>query len=144
MAIVVAILEIILGVILQTAAVVLVIRMMRRQRLLGQLGRSFLRDALNLAAAMVVLFVGHVVQMACWALSFRLLGEFGSFGDAFYHSAVNYSTLGYGDLVMSGDWRLLGALEAATGVLMFGVSTALFFAILGRLLRDSLPAEPPG
>ena len=62
-------------------------------------------------------------------------GEFSDFGTAFYHSAVNYTTLGYGDIVMTPAWRLLGPLEAANGVLLFGVTTALVIAILQRLIE---------
>ena len=61
-------------------------------------------------------------------------GEFQEFANAFYHSAVNYTTLGYGDLLMTPSWRLLGPLEAANGALMFGVSTAMVFAVIQRLL----------
>lgn len=53
-----------------------------------------------------------------------LCGEFRDFGSAYYHSAVNYTTLGYGDIVMSPRWRLLGPLEAANGMLLLGVTGA--------------------
>jgi len=66
---------------------------------------------------------------------FVICGEFSTFEIAYYHSAVNYTTLGYGDVIMSPEWRLLGPLEAANGVLMFGVSTALIFALIQRLLQ---------
>ena len=46
-----------------------------------------------------------------------------------------YTTLGYGDLIMTQSWRLLGPLEAANGMLMFGVSTALIFALIQRMLQ---------
>jgi len=65
-----------------------------------------------------------------------ICGEFSAFGTAFYHSAVNYTTLGYGDIVMSPSWRLLGPLEGANGMLMFGVTTAIIFAIIQRLLHS--------
>ena len=64
-----------------------------------------------------------------------ICGEFQEFANAFYHSAVNYTTLGYGDLLMAPFWRLLGPLEAANGALMFGVSTAMVFAVIQRLLQ---------
>jgi hypothetical protein len=66
---------------------------------------------------------------------FILCGEFQVFGIAYYHSAVNYTTLGYGDLIMTPAWRLLGPLEAADGSLMFGVSTAMTFAVVLRLIQ---------
>src|SRR5215469_853780 len=57
------------------------------------------------------------------------------FGMAYYHSTVNYTTLGYGDVIMSPKWRLLGPLEAANGILMFGVSTAMIFTLILRLTQ---------
>ncbi|HEX8817585.1 MAG TPA: ion channel, partial [Terriglobales bacterium] len=53
----------------------------------------------------------------------------------YYHSAVNFTTLGYGDMLLSPHWRMLGPLEAATGMLMFGVSTAQVFTIIQRLAQ---------
>jgi hypothetical protein len=91
---------------------------------------------------MVVLFLGHLVQIALWAVPFRVFGEFDDFGTAFYHSAVNYASLGYGDIVMGGRWRLVGALEAASGVLMFGVTTATFFALMNGLIQKRYDREP--
>jgi hypothetical protein len=69
-----------------------------------------------------------------WAVLFVTLGEFQEFGTAYYHSAVNYTSLGYGDLLLTPSWRLLGPLEAANGALMFGVSTAMVFAVAQRLV----------
>jgi hypothetical protein len=60
-------------------------------------------------------------------------GEFRDFPTAYYHSAVN------GDLIMSVRWRLLGPLEAANGMVMFGVTTALVFGLIQRLLRARFP-----
>jgi hypothetical protein len=71
-----------------------------------------------------------------WAVLFLFCGEFRSFGVAYYHSVVNYTTLGYGDVIMTPLWRLLGPLEAANGMLMFGVSTAVIFAVIQRLIQD--------
>jgi Ion channel len=70
---------------------------------------------------------------------FYFCGEFMDFAAAFYHSAENYTTLGYGDVVMSASWRLLGPFEAGDGMLMFGVSTAMIFAVIQRLVEIRLP-----
>jgi voltage-gated potassium channel Kch len=77
-----------------------------------------------IGAVMFMLLVGNLMQVAIWAWLFMLIGEFESYGDAFYHSAVNFASLGYGDIVMSEEHRLLGALEALNGVLMVGISAA--------------------
>ena len=82
-----------------------------------------------------IAFVAHLVEIALWAGLFVLCGEFKSLQLAYYHSAVNYTTLGYGDLIMSPSWKLLGPLEAADGALMFGVSTAMIFTIAQRLMH---------
>lgn len=83
---------------------------------------------------MTMLFIGHMIQAAIWALLFDLLGEFDDFSTALYHSLVNFASLGYGDIVMSEDWRLLGAIEASTGVLMFGLSAGMIFSIMNFIL----------
>ncbi len=83
---------------------------------------------------MTMLFVGHVIQVAIWAVLFMRLGEFTDFQTAFYHSMVNFASLGYGDIVMSEKWRLLGAIEASTGVLMFGLSAGVMLALMTRIL----------
>lgn len=84
---------------------------------------------------MVLLVIGNFVQIGLWALLFQWLGEFDSFREAYYHSAVNFATLGYGDLVMSVDHRILGPLEAINGVLMIGVSTAVLMSALQNLMK---------
>jgi voltage-gated potassium channel Kch len=90
---------------------------------------------LVLTVVMILLLVSHLFQFATWALLFVWLGEFTDFATAFYHSAVNFTSLGYGDLVMSESHRLLGALEAANGVLMFGLSAGTILSVMNGLLR---------
>lgn len=83
---------------------------------------------------MTMLFIGHIAQAAVWAFLFMLLGEFGDFATAFYHSLVNLASLGYGDIVMSEQWRLLGAFEASAGVLLFGLSAGTILSIMSFIL----------
>ncbi len=96
---------------------------------------------LQLVAALLLLV--HLVNIALWAVLFWLCGEFAGFEAAYYHSAVNYSSLGYGDIVMSARWRLLGPLETIDGIVMFGISTALIFALMMRLIEQRLKAKQP-
>jgi hypothetical protein len=107
----------------------------RRETRLGRAGMRYLIDLTIVVLVMSFAFVAHMVEVAIWALLFMICGEFQDFGAAYYHSAVNYSTLGYGDLIMSPSWKLLGPLEAADGSLMFGVSTAMVFAVILRLIQ---------
>jgi hypothetical protein len=101
-------------------------------------GRTGINNLVDLAIVVLVVsfaFVAHTLEIGLWAVAFIMCGEFQDFGTAFYHSAVNYTTLGYGDIVMSPSWRLLGPLEAADGALLFGVSTAMVFAVVQRLIQ---------
>jgi hypothetical protein len=95
----------------------------------------------SLGVVVLVLFLGHVLQFAVWAWLFLYLGEFEEFATAFYHSAVNFTSLGYGDIVMSERWRLLGGLEAANGVLMFGLSAGAILSIMNRMMLQHLPGR---
>ena len=100
-------------------------------------GRVGVRIRIDLTTIVLVIFfafVAHLVEIALWATLFAICGEFSNFQTAYYHSAVNYTTLGYGHLIMTPSWRLLGPLEAADGELMFGVSTAMIFAVIVRLI----------
>jgi len=90
-------------------------------------------DTYAISLVLLMLFAGHLVQIAIWAALFMYIGEFDDFLTAFYHSTVNFASLGYGDIVMSEKWRLLGALEASNGVLMFGLSAGTLLAVMTNL-----------
>lgn len=94
----------------------------KRKAMMNNPGTGY--SMLVLAAVMLLLVFGNLVQTGIWATLFLLLSEFNTFESAFYHSLVNFTTLGYGDLVMSTKWRLLGSLEAMNGIAMVGVSTS--------------------
>jgi hypothetical protein len=106
----------------------------RREKRLGHVGVGFWTDTKIVARVISYALAAHLIEMALWAGLFVTCGEFSDFGAAFYHSAVNYTSLGYGDLIMSARWRLLGPLETANGMLLFGLSTALIFAVIQRLV----------
>ena len=106
----------------------------RYERKLGRTGTDLLVDLSILVLTIAFAFVAHLIEIALWAVLFVICGEFKDFASAFYQSAVNYSTLGSGDVVLSPSWKLLGPLEAANGALMFGVSTAMIFAVIQRLI----------
>jgi len=91
-----------------------------------------------LTVVLLVMLAGNLLQIATWAGLFLVYGEFLDFESAFYHSTVNFTTLGYGDVVMSPQHRLLGALEAANGVLMFGLTTSILFAVMQVVIRRGL------
>jgi hypothetical protein len=82
----------------------------------------------------------HLTEITVWALVYYLRGAMGDLPSALYFSAVTYTTTGYGDLVLPKEWRLVGGVEALTGILMCGWSTGFFFAIVSRM-HDARPAS---
>ena len=115
-------------------AVVATVNLFRYERKRGRAGAGALIDLAILMMVISFAFVAHLIEIALWATLLVLCGEFQEFGIAFYCSAVNYTTLGYGDVLLTPSWRLLGPLEATNGVLMFGVSAAIVFAVIQRLV----------
>ena len=116
--------------ILQALFVTTHLRYYTRFGLAEKARKSQWRQILLLSTVMLLMLLSNLAQMAIWAVLFLLLGEFDDASTALYHSAVNFVTLGYGDIVMTDRWRLLGPLEGVNGILMFGVSTAVMTAAL--------------
>ena len=140
MNVVLGLLTMVLCLLMQAVLFVAVIRYyVRRANLLNRL--SFLSSLAVIKGVMLLLVIGNLAQVAIWALLFLLLGEFQQFDQSFYHSAVNFATLGYGDIVMSAERRLLGPLEAINGVLMIGVSTAALMMAFQDAMKRTLRAR---
>jgi hypothetical protein len=85
-----------------------------------------------IASWMVLL---HLSEISVWAVFYVLNGAMPDLAAALYFSAVTYTTTGYGDLVLPEGWRLVGGVEALTGILMCGWSSGFFFAIVNRLYQ---------
>ncbi len=126
-------------IVIHALAVGAIVHFVRRERRVGHVGLSFVVNVAIIGVAVLMALAAHLSEIALWAIVFLLCGELPDLGAAFYHSAVNYTTLGYGDIIMSSRWRLLGPIEAADGMLMFGVSTAIIFAVIQRLVQTRFP-----
>jgi hypothetical protein len=92
----------------------------------------------------------HLAEISVWGLFYFWQGCLPDAKSAFYFSGVTYTTLGYGDLVLPMSWRMLAPMEAMTGILMCGLSTGLFFAVVIRWIDNWVkgkislePSEPP-
>jgi len=125
---------------LQSLLLVAAIRYYKSKRSLVD-SPSMWSSLIVIKSMMLLLVIGNLAQIAIWALLFEFLGEFEQFREAFYHSAVNFATLGYGDFVMSAEHKLLGPLEAVNGVLMIGVSTSILMAGLNDAMRKTIKAR---
>ena len=120
---------------LQCLAVIVMVRYFVRHTPAEKAPPTLVSDFKILTTVLAVLFAGHILQFTVWAKIFVFLEEFQDFSTAFYHSTVNFSSLGYGDIVMSEEWRLLGALEACNGILMFGLTTGALLAVMTNLFK---------
>ena len=120
---------------IHAVAIGTIVQFIRREYQLRHAGVGFWTDVAIMAGVTLLALIAHMVEIAIWAVLFDACGEFTGLAPAFYHSAMNYTSLGYGDVVMSASWKLFGPLEAADGLLMFGVSTAMIFAVMQRLFR---------
>ena len=86
-------------------------------------------------AAVPVLMAAHFLEVMVWALAYVIVGATPAGADPVYFAFVNYTTLGYGDVIPVERWRLLGPITAMNGVLMFGWSTAVIFEVLRRTAK---------
>src|SRR5215472_1981430 len=121
--------------IIQAIAHVLTVRFVVWVLRVGYAGTTFWRNFTVTIGVHLILLTALLAQVAVWAGAFLACGALPDYATAFYHSAVNFTTLGYGDIVMPPAWRLLGPVEAANGVLMFGLSASAMFAVTNRLLE---------
>jgi hypothetical protein len=129
---------------IQAIAHALTVRFVVWLHSVGYAGPTFWHNVYVAMGVHLILLTALLAQVAVWAGAFLLCGAMPDYATAFYHSAVNFTTLGYGDIVMPPRWRLLGPLEAANGVLMFGLSASAMFAVTNRLLELRLKRQHPG
>ena len=78
----------------------------------------------------------HLSEISVWALFYLWRGCMPNVEAAFYFSGVTYTTIGYGDLVLTGHWRMLGPIEGLVGILMFGLSTGYFFIVVSHIFQS--------
>jgi len=111
---------------------------MRRDLQRGQLGGRLWVNLTFITGTTLLTLAGHILEVVLWAFVFNLCGGVAGFSAALYCSAGSYTTVGSGEVVLSPGWKMLGPLEAAAGLLMFGVSTALIFTVIQRLIHVRL------
>jgi hypothetical protein len=89
----------------------------------------------------LILMITHTFEVLVWSLVYSMANVASTGVDLVYFAFVNYTTLGYGDVLPVERWRLLGPITAMNGVLMFGWSTALIFEVLRRTLARCLDIQ---
>src|SRR5262249_14952372 len=124
-----------LSVLFYGMATALIVRLLGRSTRAGHPAPGFWKDVAVMMAVTLNTAAAHLTGIALWAVVLLLCGALSTFETALYCSAENYTALGYGDVVLSERWRLLGPLEAINGLLPVGLSTAVMFAVLSRLIK---------
>jgi len=136
--------QLLIGSILITATLIVeVLFIQGAMRILKKHGGHFLssqqtlHQVFVLAASTLWLLAALSVSIWMWALAFWGIGAFEGLERALYFSMVSFTTLGFGDVTLPQNWRLLSGIIAANGLILFGLNTAFLIEILDRLfLRD--------
>ncbi|WP_420971881.1 ion channel [Bradyrhizobium sp. B120] len=123
-----------INIVLHSLFTVLVIGRMRNVAL-----RATGRFELQLSGVMVttalILMVAHTLEIVVWSLAYLAIGAAPAGSNLLYFAFVNYTTLGYGDVVPVKQWLLVGPMAAMNGILMFGWSTAVLFEVLQKTIE---------
>ena len=85
-----------------------------------------------------VLMLAHALEVIVWSLAYLIVDAAPAAANLVYFAFVNYTTLGYGDIVPVKEWQLLGPMAAMNGIILFGWSTAVLFEVLRRALAQDL------
>ena len=109
--------------------------------------RATSRHSLRLVVVMIatasVLMAAHIAEVIVWSFAYMMVGIASPGADLVYFAFVNYTTLGYGDVTPIERWQLLGPMTAMNGVLLFGWSTAVIFAVLRRTMIAGQTEQGP-
>jgi hypothetical protein len=111
-----------------------IVMALRRNLQRGVLGMRIWVNMTFVMSTTLLALVGHLAEIALWAVVLYGAGAVGNLNAAIYSSAGSYTTVG-SDIVLPLRWKLLGPFEAVSGMLMFGVSTAFIFAVVQRLIH---------
>jgi len=89
-----------------------------------------------LIIAVLGCFLALTVEIWIWAQFYLQVGALGSLEEALYFSTSTFTTVGYGDIVLSPDWRLISSFQSANGFILFGWSTAFIFEVTSKLYKQ--------
>jgi hypothetical protein len=116
-----------------TLSTVAILKVLSRTRTHGFGVKTRTGRVMLIAALVLMLFLAALLEVGIWAAAYLAIGALSALESAVYFSMVTFTTLGYGDVVLHESWRLLASFEAANGIIMFGWSTALLFAVVHRV-----------
>ncbi|MBL9010130.1 MAG: two pore domain potassium channel family protein [Alphaproteobacteria bacterium] len=122
----------------------LLMRALRRRARILKPAKNLFGQGFIVLGVVLGLVLMHTIEIWAYAAAYRAIGAIHDFSTALYFSTTTFTTIGYGDVVLDGDWRLFGAIEAAVGLILFGWSTAFLISVTAYLRafeHDWLEAE---
>ncbi|PCI35211.1 MAG: hypothetical protein COB60_03770 [Flavobacteriaceae bacterium] len=126
-----------INVILQALGNVLLVRRTNHHFLFENRSISNINIAKILTFSFLFITMMHFLHTFMWAICYYVNPatrvDFQSFSEALYFSLVTFTTLGYGDITLSSEWRLLSGIEAINGIMLIGWSTAMMYSIIQRI-----------
>ncbi len=130
-----------LNVILQALASIYWVRRLRKTLKKWNQKISGRRAIVILIFSFLFLTFLHLIHALIWAIWIEAIPktatDFATFGDAFYYSVVTFTTLGYGDITISSEWRMLSGFEAINGIMLIGWSTALMYSLIQGIFKST-------
>lgn len=128
---------IIVTTVIHASAMQLMVRQLRTIHAERWARRSSGSRTLIVSFAVIGFFFAALLEMAVWSAAYLALGALPDGKTSLYFSMVTFTSLGYGDVVLPPDWRLLASFEAANGIMLFGWTTALIFFLVQQLWSPS-------
>ena len=122
-------------VVIHTSVLLIFAQWILRHLAVTQSNRWMMHHAILIILVFFVIIVLHLIETALWASFYYWQALFADFETSLYFSLTSYTTIGFGDVVLPQKWRLLGAIEGISGVLLCGLSTAFIFAVVNVLFR---------
>ena len=129
--IIIAAILIVATTVIHAGGMILAMRLMRSRD--GHLERLQQMRIYRVSGIVLLMFNVSLLEVLLWAATYHLLNALEGFEPAFYFSMVTFTTLGYGEIVLGEQWRLLASFEAANGIIMFGWTTAIILAAVQRI-----------
>lgn len=130
---------IVLSVVIQTIFIELAARGLKRKFAASTPIRvNFSKFVLTLSAVTLWLLIGLLMVVSLWSLVFVLVGVFPTIEESFYFSLVAFTTLGFGDVIVPIEWRILAGFIATNGFLLFGLNTAVLLEVMLRLRSENV------
>ena len=128
-------------VLIHATATVLALEWLRTQSPHHWSTRNSVMRAVLIAGLVFMMSVAAYLEAWLWAGFLWFVDALPTLQEALYFSLVTFTTLGYGDVTLGEEWRILAALEAVNGIIIFGWTTAIIVAAAHRLFFYSPSGE---